>query len=68
MWHTPVSMISPWNFTPRPSSTARVAATSSTCSAMWFGLTACLIPIFSALYTLKVRLPVSYSEKWRSGR
>ncbi len=35
MWQTPVSRTSPWNSTPFASSSARVAATSSTCSAGW---------------------------------
>jgi hypothetical protein len=33
MWQTPVSNVSPSNATPFPSSSARAAATSSTCSA-----------------------------------
>ena len=67
MWQTPVSRMSPWNLTPRSSSSLREAATSSTWSAIGLGLRSCCIPIFSGSYTLRVRLPVSNSLKWRSG-
>ena len=36
MWQTPLSSVSPWNETPRDSSSARAASTSSTWSAMGF--------------------------------
>ena len=36
MWQTPVSKTSPMKLTPRSSSVARAASTSSTCRARWF--------------------------------
>ena len=48
MWQTPVSKVSPLNSTPLASSSARAAATSSTCRAGWaFFWGANSIPIFA---------------------
>jgi hypothetical protein len=60
--------MSPMNVTPRSSSVARAASTSSTWSARWFafGLNS-PIPIFSGFTTLSVTVPVSNSAKFRSG-
>ena len=67
MWQTPVSKMSPMNVTPRSSSVARAASTSSTCSAIGLRLTWYSRPMRSGTITLNVRLPVSNSAKPRSG-
>ena len=70
MWQTPVSNVSPLNTTPLASSSARAAATSSTCSAAWaFFCGANEKPILSGSQMPKHVSPAQNSKcEWSSGR
>jgi len=61
MWQTPLSIVSPANWTPRASSADRAASTSSTWSAIAFGFGLNSSPNASDSITASVSVPVSNS-------